>query len=164
VRNYEQDRAKIGELAAKVQEATGEKAAAQAGAHGMRLEVVKLAEVRKGFVLLPRRRVVERSFGWAARVSATGTRLRTPAGDIGGTAFSGIRRADARTIRRFDGLKFITRSTQRGIPVFNRDVGQVNINRKPWHLPDEQIDRCSLVVFSRATSGKTLNKSATCFL
>jgi transposase len=33
----------------------------------MRLIVVKLEEARKGFVLLPRRWVVERSFAWAAR-------------------------------------------------------------------------------------------------
>ncbi len=77
----EQDRALVGELAEKVQEATGEtvelafvdqgytgKAAEQqAEEYGMRLEVVKLAEAKKGFVLLPRRWVVERSFGWAAR-------------------------------------------------------------------------------------------------
>ncbi len=77
----EQDRAQVGTLAKKVQEATGESvelafvdqgytgetAAEQAKAHGMRLEVVKLAEAKKGFVLLPRRWVVERSFGWAAR-------------------------------------------------------------------------------------------------
>jgi transposase len=50
-----------------VQEVTGENAAEQAEAHGIRLEVVKLAEAKKGFVLLPRRWVVERSFGWAAR-------------------------------------------------------------------------------------------------
>ena len=29
--------------------------------------MVKLAEAKKGFVLLPRRWVVERSFGWLAR-------------------------------------------------------------------------------------------------
>ena len=77
----EQDRAQVGELAKRVQEATGESvelafvdqgytgetAAEQAKAHGMRLEVIKLAEAKKGFVLLPRRWVVERSFGWAAR-------------------------------------------------------------------------------------------------
>ena len=34
---------------------------------GIRLEVVKLPEAKKGFVLLPRRWVVERSFGWMAR-------------------------------------------------------------------------------------------------
>jgi transposase len=33
----------------------------------VRLVVVKLEQARKGFVLLPRRRVVERSFAWAAR-------------------------------------------------------------------------------------------------
>ena len=35
--------------------------------HGMQLEVVKLPEAKRGFVLLPRRWVVERSFGWLAR-------------------------------------------------------------------------------------------------
>jgi len=35
--------------------------------HGVRLEVVKYTEVKYGFVLLPRRWVVERSFAWAAR-------------------------------------------------------------------------------------------------
>lgn len=29
--------------------------------------MVKLSEAKKGFVLLPKRWVVERSFGWAAR-------------------------------------------------------------------------------------------------
>jgi transposase len=33
----------------------------------VRLVVVKLEQARKGFVLLPRRWVVERSFAWAAR-------------------------------------------------------------------------------------------------
>ena len=77
----EQDRATVGALAEQVQEATGENvelafvdqgytgenAARQAAEYGIRLEVVKLAEAKKGFVLLPRRWVVERSFGWAAR-------------------------------------------------------------------------------------------------
>src|SRR6185312_9101636 len=35
--------------------------------HGIRLEVVKLQEAKRGFVLLPRRWVVERSFAWATR-------------------------------------------------------------------------------------------------
>ena len=35
--------------------------------HGIRLEVVKVDEAKRGFVLLPRRWVVERSFAWAAR-------------------------------------------------------------------------------------------------
>jgi transposase len=46
---------------------TGEKAAQAAAEHGIRLEGVRLAEAKKGFVLLPRRWVVERSFGWIAR-------------------------------------------------------------------------------------------------
>lgn len=77
----EQDRAQVGQLAQAVQEATGETveiafvdqgytgndAAQAAEAHGLLLEVVKLPEAKKGFVLLPRRWVVERSFGWMAR-------------------------------------------------------------------------------------------------
>ena len=77
----EQDRAQVGELAEAVQEATGQSvevafvdqgytgagAAEDAAAHGIRLEVVKLPDVKRGFVLLPRRWVVERNFAWAAR-------------------------------------------------------------------------------------------------
>ena len=36
-------------------------------AQGIELSVVKLPEAKKGFVLLPRRWVVERSFAWASR-------------------------------------------------------------------------------------------------
>src|SRR5205085_2928643 len=46
---------------------TGEQPAADAARHGLRLEVVEHDEAKKGFVLLPRRWVVERSFAWAAR-------------------------------------------------------------------------------------------------
>jgi len=77
----EQERAQVAGLAEQVQEATGEAvevayvdqgytgedAAAAAAAHGIRLEVVKLPEAKRGFVLLPRRWVVERSFAWLAR-------------------------------------------------------------------------------------------------
>jgi len=69
------------ELAAAVQEATGETVTladvdqgytgetpkADAAAHGIVLEVVKLPDVKRGFVLLPRRWVVERDFGWMSR-------------------------------------------------------------------------------------------------
>lgn len=34
---------------------------------GIRLEVVKVPEAKKGLLLLPRRWVVERSFAWASR-------------------------------------------------------------------------------------------------
>jgi len=46
---------------------TGDNAAQAAEKHGVRLEVVKHTEAKRGFVLLPRRWVVERSFAWAAR-------------------------------------------------------------------------------------------------
>ena len=46
---------------------TGEDPAQQAARHGIALEVVKLPQVKKGFVLLPWRWVVERSVAWAAR-------------------------------------------------------------------------------------------------
>ena len=46
---------------------TGDQPAADAAAHGIALEVVKHTEAKKGFVLLPRRWVVERTFGWLAR-------------------------------------------------------------------------------------------------
>ena len=46
---------------------TGEEVAAEAQAQGVRLEVVSLPEAKRGFVLLPRRWVVERSFAWTAR-------------------------------------------------------------------------------------------------
>ncbi len=77
----EQDRTQVGELAQQVQEVTGnsvevafvdqgytgDEPAQAAEDQGLRLIVVKLPEVKKGFVLLPRRWVVERSFGWMAR-------------------------------------------------------------------------------------------------
>lgn len=77
----EQDREHVGQLARDVQEVTGEKvqlafvdqgytgdyAQEQAQSEGIQLEVVKLPRAKRGFVLLPRRWVVERSFGWAAR-------------------------------------------------------------------------------------------------
>ena len=44
------------------QGSTGTLAANAAAAHGIRLEVIKLPEAKLGFVLLPRRWVVERSF------------------------------------------------------------------------------------------------------
>jgi transposase len=77
----EQERSQVAQLAEAVQEATGdsveiafvdqgytgEDAAEAAQQHGIRLEVVKLPAAKQGFVLLPRRWVVERSFGWMAR-------------------------------------------------------------------------------------------------
>ena len=77
----EQDRDQVEALSAAVQEATGQSveiafvdqaytgdaAAAQADKHDIELVVVKLPYPKRGFVLLPRRWVVERDFAWAAR-------------------------------------------------------------------------------------------------
>lgn len=77
----EQDRHHVAELAQQVQHVTGdaveiayvdqgytgEQAAQDAQAHHMHLEVVKLPEAKRGFVLLPKRWVIERSNAWAAR-------------------------------------------------------------------------------------------------
>lgn len=46
---------------------TDEQPAFDAADEGIQLEVVKLPQAGKGFVLLPRRWVVERSFAWAGR-------------------------------------------------------------------------------------------------
>jgi transposase len=77
----EQERAQVADLAQAVPAATGqniqlayvaqgytgEQPALDAAQHGIRLEVVKHHQAKRGFVLLPRRWVVERSFAWAAR-------------------------------------------------------------------------------------------------
>jgi transposase len=46
---------------------TGARAERAAARHGIELKVVKLPEAKRGFILLPRRWVVERSFAWATR-------------------------------------------------------------------------------------------------
>lgn len=77
----DQERAQVATLAQAVQAVTGNtvevafvdqgytgaQAETDAMAHGMRLEVVKLPDAKRGFVLLPRRWVVERSFAWMAK-------------------------------------------------------------------------------------------------
>jgi transposase len=77
----EQDRAQVAVLAEAVQEATGESvewadvdqastgedAECDAASYGIELEVVGLPEATRGFVLLPRRWVGERSFAGMAR-------------------------------------------------------------------------------------------------
>jgi transposase len=77
----EQERAQVAELARQVQQATGrtvklafadqgytgQEPAQAAQDEGIELQVIKLSEAKKGFVLLPRRWVVERSFGWLNR-------------------------------------------------------------------------------------------------
>ena len=51
---------------------TGKEPAAQAAHQGVRVIVVKLEAANRGFVFLPRRWVVERSFAWAARFRRLG--------------------------------------------------------------------------------------------
>src|ERR671911_2676433 len=77
----EDDRQEVNELSEEIQRATGEtvelayvdqgytgeRAAGFAAEHGIRLEVVKHGEAKRGFVLLPSRWVVERDFAWASR-------------------------------------------------------------------------------------------------
>jgi transposase len=55
------------EMAYVDQSYTGPNAAEASQSHGIRLEVVQHPLAKRGFVLLPRRWVVERSFAWAAR-------------------------------------------------------------------------------------------------
>lgn len=77
----EQERAQVAELARQVQQVTGGTveiayvdqgytgavAAEQARQSSIELEIVKHTEAKRGFVLLPRRWVVERTFGWLGR-------------------------------------------------------------------------------------------------
>ena len=76
-----QERTRVAQLAEQVQQVTGDsvelayvdqgytgdQAAQDAEAHHMQLEVVRLPETKHGFVLLPKRWVVERSFAWTGR-------------------------------------------------------------------------------------------------
>ena len=77
----EQERAQVDALCLQVQQATdvmvklawadqgytSEQARSDAAESDIDLQVLKLPEAKKGFVMLPRRWVVERSFGWLAR-------------------------------------------------------------------------------------------------
>lgn len=76
-----QDRAQVEGLAIAVQETTGQTVTVAyvdqgytgtdpqqtAADHGIALMVVKLPTAKRGFVLLPRRWVIERDFGWTSR-------------------------------------------------------------------------------------------------
>jgi transposase len=116
-----QERAQVQELAHAVQEVTGESVevafvdqgytgeapAEAAAAHCITLEVVKLPEAKRGFVLLPRRWVVERSFAWAARfrrLARDYERLQT-------------------TLAGLHFVAFVCLMLHRAIPLLNVDVG-----------------------------------------
>ena len=104
----EQERAQVDDFVAEVQKVTGGSVqaafvdqgytgvepAAQAAKHGVELIVVKLAEAKRGFVLLPRRWVVERSFAWASRfrrLARDYERLPSSVAGLHWLAFLGIR-------------------------------------------------------------------------
>ena len=109
----ENDRAAVGTLAKAVQDATGqsvtlayvdqgytgEQAADAAQAHGIRLDVVKLLQAKRGFVLLPRR-WVERSFLDGALPQARPP-LRAPARNRRRTAPDSLRNPHAPSYRCF---------------------------------------------------------------
>ena len=77
----EQDRAQVAPLCQDVQDVTGdsvtvayadggytgETAKQAASEHGIELAIVKLPDVARGFVVLPKRWIVERSFAWKTR-------------------------------------------------------------------------------------------------
>lgn len=77
----EQDRTQVAELAEKVQGITGghvelafvdqgytgQQVIDDAASQGLKIEVIKLSDVKNGFVLLPVRWVIERSIAWIAR-------------------------------------------------------------------------------------------------
>lgn len=67
VRKVQEETGDSVELAYVDQGYTGEAVAEEAQREGIRLEVVSLPETKRGFVLLPRRWVVERSFAWSSR-------------------------------------------------------------------------------------------------
>ncbi len=104
-----QDRAQVAQLADAVQQVTGdhvllgyvdqgytgETAAAAAADHGIRLEVVKHTEAKRGFVLLPRRWVVERTFAWAARFRRLARDYERLAETLAASPLPGIRLSDA---------------------------------------------------------------------
>jgi transposase len=56
------------EMACVDQGGTADHPAQEAATRGMRLDVVKLPAAQKGFVLSPRRRIIERRIAWAARI------------------------------------------------------------------------------------------------
>jgi transposase len=104
------DREEVGRLTEAIQDAagenvtlayvdqgyTGETAAEAANKQGIALHVVKLPEAKRGFVLLPRRWVVERSACRGSKISPAGKRLRGLCFDSGRSAFRRPRLPHAR--------------------------------------------------------------------
>jgi transposase len=95
---------------------TGDQPLEAAAEQGIRLEVVKLPEAKKGFVLLPRRWVVERSFAWTARfrrLARDYERLPQTLAGLHFSAFAILRLASLYPSGRSLSLKFLPGSSQK---------------------------------------------------
>ena len=129
----EQDRDQVAALAAQVQAVTGQSGEVAfvdqgytgdqpleaAAEQGIRLEVIKLPQAKKGFVLLPRRWVVERSFAWTARfrrLARDYERLPQTLAGLHFLAFAILRLASVYPSGRSLSLKFITDSSDSRLP------------------------------------------------
>jgi transposase len=148
----EQDRSQVGELAQQVQAVTGNTievafvdqgytgntAQAQADEHGIQLEVVKLPDAKKGFVLLPRRWVVERSFGWMARFRRLARDYERLPDTLKGLHFLAFAMLLA---YRFHSLKCITRSSPSAVSA------TFSLNDLPFaaYLADSHATRNSIL-------------------
>ena len=100
----EQERAQVGALLAEVQAVTsgevelayvdqgdtGAAPAMEAAEQGVTLEVVRLPEAKRGFVLLPRRWVVERSFAWLTRFHRLARDFERPPETLAGLGYLGF--------------------------------------------------------------------------
>lgn len=117
-----EDRAHVGELAEAVQEVTGEtvelayvdagytgnEPAQVAASLGMRLEVVKLPEAKRGFVLLQRQMGGGAQFLLDDPLSSPGSRRRTLPRDVGWSSRIGFCRAHASSLCSRYGSCFIS--------------------------------------------------------
>lgn len=85
---------------------TGDTPAQAAETHGINLQVVKLGQAKRGFVLLPRRWAVERSLSWSARYKRLARdyeRLAVSLQQLHYLAFVGIMLAKASTLNLLAG-------------------------------------------------------------
>jgi transposase len=98
---------------------TGEGASGRCRGRSIRLEVIELREAKRGFVLLPRRWVVERMFAWAGRFRRNVRRA----------AFRRLRLLDAPSHDHRRGPKSITRSSHR------RSLSRSRRRPCPWRRP-----------------------------
>ena len=108
---------------------TGEGTAQAALDEGIELQVIKLAEAKKGTVLLPHRWVVERSFGWLNR-------------------FRGLARDDERLPETLAGLHFVIFAVLM-LVLFG------TLTKSPFHSLAALIHRRQQVVWSTTVSNLT---------